>query len=292
MNIVYRFMRTLLAQTTVCAFFTGLFLSGCVNLSQKVDDPASTLMASARSYLDTGGYPEAAVITKAILKAEPENKEAKAILDNALLKAPVLAGLPNKTILGSNLSDRYPDTQVGWPEKIAWYLPNRVLDLVDLITFEFGPGAGIGVSVYATQYVSLGAQASLGDAMIGIDRRHLSAHAEIENFVDVLPIEARYFKQARASTGTSYTLSEQNVGMKDPRDTIYQVNRDFWAIGYSCQCWAWGAFRFELHPVELYDLISGLFFIDYLNDDLGVSKKLKLKDFEKRALLQLSNQRL
>jgi len=265
------------------------FISGCTTFNQSTyDDSFKTVLNSAQTQFQNKNYPRAIILSRAILDAEQDNQEAKTIADKSLEAQPDLSSLMYKDVLGCNMSDRIPN-DIGWPGKIALYLPNRLLDVIDLITLEVGVCLGAGVSFFATHDGALGLQASAGEAMIGLNNRNLSARGTLENFTDFFPVEARSFMEARAYTAGVYSCTYHNSGIKSPDQYIYQRARDFWALGAQAQVIAY-ALRFEFHPVEIFDLFAGFAFFDPLHDDIGVTKGIDLSSSEREAMAQLAKQ--
>lgn len=158
-----------------------------------------------------------------------------------------------------------------------------------MFTLELGPCLGLGLDYKATEYVTLGAQASLLEIMAGLNRRHLSIRTTVDEYIEYGPVGGHVLLEDRAYTGGTYSLSYANAGLKTPEDKIFQEARDFWALAFSVQ----GIFvslRLEAHPVELWDFFAGWILLDPLNDDLGSSKAIKLSPIEKNIMGRLGKQ--
>ena len=246
-------------------------------------------MKSAQENFQEKKYPQAIILSRVILDAEPENQEAITIVNEALDENPEFSSLIYKKKLGSNMTDRIPNKNFSLGGRIALYLPNRILDFIDLMSLEIGGCFGAGVKFIATEYVGLGAQASGGEGMVGLNRRHLSARGTLENFGDFFPFEARSFMEGRGYTGGAYSVTQHSAGLKRPEDDIYQRARDFWGVGGQVQ-FITVAFRAIFHPIEIYDLLAGFAAFDPLNDDIGVSKGFEFTSSEKEAMHQLVTQ--
>lgn len=271
-------------------FVIVIGLAGCATFNQEIYDRSfNEIKKKAQNYLDEGKYPQTIFLSKALLDAEPDDDEAQVFIKKALDAKPNLSVLTKKKLLGSNMSNRVHNDDFGWLGKIALYIPNRLLDMIDLITLEVGPSIGVGASAYATKYVAAGAQISAGQAMVGFNRRHLSARATVDDFIEIFPFEARTFMETRAYTGGVYAVTQHSAGLKRPTDKMYQRTRDFWAIGAQAQIPSMGI-RLEIHPLEIVDLFAGLAFFDPLNDDLGVSKGFKISRSDRQAMAKLAKQ--
>jgi hypothetical protein len=205
---------------------------GCATFNQEVYDTSfNEIKKKAQNYLDEKKYPQTVILSQALLDAEPEDDDARAFIKKAIDAKPNLSVLMKKKLLGSNMSDRVHNDDFGWLGKIGLYLPNRLLDMIDLITVEAGPGFGVGASAYATKYIAAGAQISAGQAIFGFNRRHLSVRATVDDFVEIFPFAARTFMETRAYTGGVYAVTQHSAGLKRPTDKMYQKARDFWAKG-------------------------------------------------------------
>ncbi|RLB76230.1 MAG: hypothetical protein DRH24_18255, partial [Deltaproteobacteria bacterium] len=82
--------------------FCVCIVSGCGTFNQAYyDDSFASLMNSAKNNLNAGEYPQAIILSRSLLDAEPENAEARAIIEKALKKRPELSTLFKKGWLGS-----------------------------------------------------------------------------------------------------------------------------------------------------------------------------------------------
>lgn len=276
--------------TRTFVVITTIVISGCASFDKTIyDDAFNRTLNNAQNNLKEKQYPQAVLLSRMILDASPDNKEATTIINEALNAEPQLSSLIHKRTLGSNRTDRIPRENFPIAGAIALYFPNRLLDFLDFITLEVGFCFGAGFKFLVTEYVSLGLQGSAGEAMIGLNRRHLSARGTLENFAEFFPFATRSFMEGRGYTGGAYGIQQHSAGLKHPEDDIYQRARDFWGLGVQAEVIDIAA-RAEFHPVEIYDLMAGFFFIDPLHDDIGVSKGFKFTTDEKEAMDQLIKQ--
>ena len=258
-------------------FLVMFFVIGCQSFNQEKYDAALQVVENGlEEQFTQKKYPQAAILARAILDAEPDNHRALEIKKVVLQEDGRLDILFDKATLGSNYTDRIASdgSSIAWG--ILLYLPNRILDVLDLLNVETGVSAGVGVNVNVTEYGALGAQISAGEVLIGLDRRHLSSRASIRESVEIFPFELGAMGEAHASTGGARAIAYTKAGIKSPLDDVYQKSRDFWAIGAEVQLIPM-AFKVGIHPVEMVDLLAGFFFIDILNDDLGTSQSIDLR---------------
>ena len=281
------------AYFSVCGVAALLILAcmatGCGHFDKNIYEKSfTTLQQGAVGYMDKGKHEEVVFITRALLDAEPDNREVQHMQDDAIAAQPSAAILVEKSLLGSNLTDRVADEKFPLWGNILLYVPNRVLDLLDLITVEAGFCFGIGAKVQATDFFGIGAQVSAGETVIGLNRRHPSARASVEEFFHLLPFGTGFLGEARAYTGGTYGIATSQAGIKSPTDTIYQRARDFWAVGAQAEAGVVAA-TVQLHTIEVFDFLAGFVFYDPLKDDIGSTRPIhiQLTEDEIQALNEL-----
>lgn len=280
--------RWFVAVLTLCAIFP--ILSGCGTFDQEIYDSSFDLIEeSAQTYAAQGDHGQAIILARALLDAEPDDAEADRILRDSLAEAPKLRYLQYKNLLGSNVSDRVTNDDFPLWAAIALYLPNRVLDMMDMIGVEGGVCIGLGAKVQATEALGVGAQVTGGEFMVGLERRHLSARSTLDEFIDVFPFEVRTLVEARAYTGGVYAIPYAGAGIKVPSDKIYQRAKDYWAVGGQVQAIIFGASA-RVHPIEMWDFLFGFAMVDVLHDDIGTTRKLRLERNEQEAITRLAQQ--
>lgn len=267
-----------------------LLASGCATYDAELYKMSfDRLEKGAGDHLQAGRYSETVFITRALLEAEPDNAVVRQLQQQALDAAPETSILVNKAMLGSNLSDRtrrspYP---IGWA--IGLYPFNRVLDLVDVISLEAGVCIGVGAKVKATDALAVGGQVSAGEVCLGLERRHLSVRATVDDFLEVLPLEARGLVEARAYSGGAYSLTYASAGLKKPSADAYQRARDYWGVGARAEAGIL-AVNAELHTIELFDALAGFILFDPLRDDIGTTRGIKITPLEQSSMGNLATQ--
>jgi len=263
--------------------------TGCAGYNPRIyKESFSRLEQKADNNLENKKYSQAAIMYRALLDSEPDNKEVNEKVETVFASAPETAHLFNKKKLGSNKTDRVPNKDFGIPGRIALYLPNRILDVLDIFTVEVGAGSGIGLGVKVTEYATAGFQGTFGEGLVGLNRRHLSARGTVDNYAEIGPVEAKSIFESRAYTGGVYSVQHHKSGIKKPEQRLYQQARDFWALGIRAAYIV--ALNFEIHTVEIYDFFAGLLFFDPLVDDLGSTKGVRLTHSEKELLKEFVQQ--
>ncbi len=154
-------------------------------------------------------------------------------------------------------------------DKLLFYLPNRILDVMDIFTLNlgFGPtakmelqvtrafGFGAGVGATYKMYKAWNRQYGFG-RQVGWDAAFTCVYAENIEVDDTTRLVHHYW--------------EDFGGVPVPTTSMYDYFTgwvDYWAIGGTG-----GLFLVEadvyIHPTEIADLITGFLFMDIRNDDI------------------------
>jgi len=240
-------------------------------------------VSAARAHHQAGNDVEAAQLLEAALRVDsqfPEAQELRASL------SPEIEFLFDHPWLGSNFARR-PATERSTTAKVLLYLPDRILDLLDIISFDahFGPG------IYLNYHVTRAVQAGIGFHGTGglgwHDHRSLGALGQAESGIVLVALGAQAFAGSMAGTSGVRTTADSMAGLHQPSDRIYLELRDYWAIGESFTAILIGL-EWDLHPVELADFFLGWGGIDILNDDFAHTRGLHLGRAERRFIRWLS----
>ena len=268
----------------------ALGLSGCATFDAEEFDFSYNLLAeSAAQYMEQQQYAQAIIVSRTLMDAVPDNPAPERMLAQALAAAPGLSTLVHKNLLGTNLKDRTGRDLPLWGRLVLYPL-HRATDFMDLVSVELGLCFGLGARAGLTDAFAAGAQISFGEIMIGLDRRHLSLRATLDEFIEVLMLESRQFVESRASTGGAYALPYAHIGVKRPSSVFYQRARDYWRVGAQAEV-LFFAVNVQFHPVEFWDFLMGFFLLeDPLYDDVGMSARVELKARERDAMVRLARQ--
>ena len=156
-----------------------------------------------------------------------------------------------------------------WTDRLALYLPNRVLDLMDVFTLNIGGGPTLHAELYATRACEVGGGVGYTFQVIK-DHNRQYGYAALNGYGTYLPFATREDIERRPG---SYFVPEEWInheGVPDPSEPIYAPRtgiRDFWEIGASIGAVLVDA-TVSVHPVEILDAVLGFFFIDISGDDL------------------------
>ena len=171
---------------------------------------------------------------------------------------------------GLYAAEMVPDRQTNWGEKIALYLPNRILDVLDLFSVTVGVGPVAEVRLMGTRLADVGAGYSAGTYKLYKDfNRQYGIGVEDGWYWSFVAIgEEEYALREGSLLVDKYV--ECRAGVPTPEMRVYNYYtgaRDFWAIG--------GSLGFivdagvYLHPVEWADFALGFLMIDIREDDLN-----------------------
>ena len=159
--------------------------------------------------------------------------------------------------------------EINWGEKLALYLPNRVLDALDMFSFSLGVGPVVEARLMGTRVIDVGAGYSATTWKIyKSHNRQYGIGQEDGWYWSFIFIGEEEFCVRDGSLLVDKFV-ECRAGVPTPEMRVYDFfegPRDYWAIG--------GALGFlvdgdlYIHPVEWVDFVLGWFLLDIRNDDL------------------------
>ena len=153
--------------------------------------------------------------------------------------------------------------------KLIYYFPNLFLNLFDSFTGSIGVGPKSSFELSMTRYAQFGG--SYGDSYFlkkGIHRRYGGGYDHGYSLeIGPLMSEERYIDKGIGDVSFRI-LKQPKLKQQHPTDLIYTTKyRDFWTVGIDV---GWFLnIGLHLEPVEFADFITGIFFYDLCDDDLG-----------------------
>ncbi|MBW2416572.1 MAG: hypothetical protein JRG76_18920 [Deltaproteobacteria bacterium] len=261
-------------------------LVGCA--TARTDDDVNRLvnrtLDSARAHARAGQVPEAAVLLRGIERVSPE---AKGVDELWNLLGDAGRAWVDRGAMGMNRRVRVP-VERSTGERILYYPLDRLADLADIVSFSVSLGAGVEVKAHVTR----GLQAGFGGkGMSGIGwmaPRIAGTQQELEIGVAFLHYEqTRIVGRRHGSPGGVTTGFMDMTGLQSTSAGFYQDYRDFWGVGASVALVLAGASA-EIHPVQLFDFITGFLGVDIAHDDGATTRGLFLTDDEEQALIELN----
>jgi hypothetical protein len=247
----------------------------------EVDRLADAALEAAEGHLRDGNPSEAGYLTEAVLRADPDHPRAAALLARIEAEGPVL----REPLLGSNQPLRAPARRPPALRALL-YLPDRLLDLVDVASFDLHLGFGLYANVHATRAL----QAALGvRGVTGVgwhERRSLGLREQQDTGVVLVAFGAESTSGRTSGTSGIFAWAETLAGLQDPEDVLYQEVRDYWALGGAVTVLVLGL-DVDLHPLQVADFAAGWAGVDFLRDDLASTRALALTRHEKELLRDL-----
>jgi hypothetical protein len=159
------------------------------------------------------------------------------------------------------------NSQADVADKLALYLPNRIIDLTDIFSIEVGFGPAIRAEVRATRAFAFGG--GVGIVATAVKDYNRQYGACLDNGWDgAFTCVAIEDSERTHTTRWVKEYWEVDSGIPLPDKQIYNFYtgaRDYWELGVDFS--ALIHFHFALHPVDIADFVTGWFFIDLKGDD-------------------------
>lgn len=155
-----------------------------------------------------------------------------------------------------------PEKKKSTLHKALMYLPNRLLDLSDIISLELGFGPEISLELTCTEWLQFGGY--YGDRYFiekGYDRQygggyHTGYNLAAFSFKDELAYTDYTFGTVRP-----YVILREDSLTPDPQEKVFKRNNvDFWRMGIHAG-WIFDV-EVNLHPLEVADFFTGIFLYD------------------------------
>ncbi|MBN1865755.1 hypothetical protein JW916_00540, partial [Candidatus Sumerlaeota bacterium] len=143
-------------------------------------------------------------------------------------------------------------------KRILFFIPDRFLDCVDMVTFGVGIGIGLGAEVHITRWAALGAGAEGDLALFWYYNRNLTppipAFALLAAFG---PYQA--YTIGFAGAGTGWSQGHPGAGTQLFRKSgVFSVNDEMVQEGWSDPYGVGVGWAAEIHPIEIADFVVGL----------------------------------
>ncbi|MCQ2379407.1 MAG: hypothetical protein MJ025_00565 [Victivallaceae bacterium] len=153
-------------------------------------------------------------------------------------------------------------------DALALYIPNRILDLLDIFSVTLGVGPVVEARLMCTRACDVGVGIGMSaKAAKDFKRQYGLGFEEYWYWSFIFVGEESY--SMNWGTPLIKKYQEDRLGVPDFRSRTYDFfegKRDYWAIGGSLGLVVDG--NLYIHPVEWVDLALGFLFIDICGDDL------------------------
>lgn len=248
----------------------------------EVEDVLSRTLAAARRHHEAGMDTEAAVLMRAVAsvdEAYPGLDELERAID------PAVRARARRGRLGMNRRLR-PDVDRPFWQRALLYLPDRLCDALDIVTFDVHSGVGAYADYHVTRAFQMGGGVR-SIAGLGLhDFRSLGLKVQAEGGITAVAVGSQNYVGAQAGTSGIQGGAGTLAGMHRPTGLLYQEFRDYWAIGLSATGSLFGLSA-DVHPLQIADLLAGFVGVDFLSDDLAHTRGLQLGPADPRLLREI-----
>lgn len=145
-------------------------------------------------------------------------------------------------------------------QKAAFYLPNRILDILDLIQIDVGWGWGIHFNGHGTRALQLGFGLSSMNKL-GVDGRQFGFFDEGRSELSLLPFSLESYSRDGLVVG-----NYRDFETATQREQLYNNQRDYFGVG-AAACVGIIGVQADVKPTEMVDFITGWAGLDLGNDD-------------------------
>ena len=169
----------------------------------------------------------------------------------------------------SSFQARSMPEYVDWKQRVLFWLPNRLLDVLDLVKASVGVGPGMGFELYATENAWIGYE-TLRSWRLALDGRASGVYEEGHH--REWHLGSRAGEHAQAGRIPLWALKDMRPFEAPVRPGVPAVPerlRDDWDIGIRAHLLLVGA-EVLIRPFELFDFIVGLWGDDPGEDDYGL----------------------
>ena len=234
----------------IARFLAALLLVAAAGCATPSGSPGNEAEARRESTLENGFYP----------RAEQKTAQAKAPVQEAPRTESSPSGGPSESWLWKQTSF----SKMGVLNAILWYIPNRLSDLMDIITVELGAGE-IGLDLQLTRSLTFGA--GIGQSyMLGWSiNNQFGIYQQKGWYFDCFRYRASSIRRDPTFGDYSSIFTSDKSGLVDVSAMFDGNVEDPFALGVKACCYL--NLKVQVHPLELADFIGGLLFIDCPHDD-------------------------
>lgn len=188
--------------------------------------------------------------------------------------------------LGSNVARRVPVVRPVWAQ-VLLYLPDRILDYLDMESFDLHLGTGVFVNLHLTRAAQIGAGARAVGGIGWHEHRSLGVQAQTETAFDLPAVGTSALWIGQAGTSGVRAAADGTFDLHRPSAPIYQQYRDYWGVGFALTVLFIGI-DYDFHPVEAADFVAGLATVDFLRDDFAGTAGLDFESGDEALLWELA----
>jgi len=152
--------------------------------------------------------------------------------------------------------------------KIALYFPNRIMDALDVFSVSVGVGPVVRAELHATRGFAFGGGAG-AEVMVlkGCNRQYGVCRQAGYDISFAMFNRVNMTRDGQSRLIVPFVIDEDGFPLPNQRlYELYNGARDYWALGGSLSFGL--ATSVALHPIEIADFVTGIFFIDLKDDDI------------------------
>jgi hypothetical protein len=252
----------------------------------EVDQTLERAVGAAQALVQRGQPVEAAQFVRAASRINPQSAGLSEL--EQALGAQAQLDLFRPSALGINRPRRY-EVRRSVPERLLLYLPDRLADLLDTVSFEahFGPGSYLKAHVTRAAQLGGGVRAVAGLGTYSA-RSLLGVSARSSAEFSVLPLSVGAAAEGTASAAGVRSGAQLLKGLQQPTDLYYQDFADYWSVGAEATIGLVGVVL-GLHPLQVGDFVAGIVGVDFLDDDLSHTRGLQLSAEQGELLERLGS---
>ena len=150
---------------------------------------------------------------------------------------------------------------------LLFYIPNRFVDATDIVTLDVSIGGDFAAELQLTRYLQIGG--SYGQNYFitkGYSRQFGSGHKDVNHFGFGLMEKNVTFVDEATGSVKEYVIDFSQFLTADYNlDAFRDKDVDFWNLGGRVG-WVLGI-GFGIHPLEIADFVTGIFWFDLSGDD-------------------------
>lgn len=240
-----------------------------------VHSNAQSAYHHAETHVKKENYEEAVKMLNPVMELHPNDPSIRELEQE--IPEEKFKDLTESSMLGYNQTKAIP-ARKGILAQILLYLPDRILDLLDIVSMSVNVGPQIGAGFWTTRAIQAVAFTGSTVGLGWYQKRQLGLKTNAAADLAIGPVGASALSANRVGTGLVDSTSE-GILLHTPGHDLYQTFRDYWGIGAEVGLALFG-FRMEFHPVELGDFFVGLFTFDFLRDDFASSRSPQFTELQ------------
>ncbi|WP_125169479.1 hypothetical protein [Leptospira hartskeerlii] len=265
---------------------TSILNCASVPAYKDVNTSVKYLLNDAERLIEGKKYGEASESLRAVFRIYPENEKAELLWE----QLPDIWQKRTKydNALGQGFSKRSPEENSFW-EKLAWYIPDRILDLLDIYSINVMIGPQIGASAWYTRAVQVTLYAGKTVSAGWSQKRNLGITEESSAEYAFLGFGGSAIHGRRIGTGRrAYAGIWDGFFVHMPSNPLYVNYRDYWSTGAKLGVVLIGA-ELECHYAEVADFLAGFFLVDFMGDDFATTGSIYFNREQEDHLYRVIN---